>query len=130
MTIGIAPSSIAFAAGHSLSFASSTSRKPIRAKLLKPDGNGPFPGVVILYDCSGLGSRSSGSPMRWAQDLVSQGYAVVLPDSFTPRGFPNGVCTLPRRVSHVAMCTPGLATPTLSSRRCAGFRTSTGGGSR
>ena len=102
VTIGIARSSIALAAEHSLSFASSTSKKPIPAKLLKPDGNGPFPGVVILHDCSGLGSRSSSSPMRWAQDLVSQGYVVVLPDSFTPRGFPNRVCTLPRSVSHVA----------------------------
>ena len=40
--------------------------------------------------------------MRWAQDLVAQGYVVMLPDSFTPRGLPNGVCTLPASESHVA----------------------------
>lgn len=59
----------------------------------KPDGPGPFPAVVIMHDCSGLGPRSSGSPGRWAKVLVAQGYVVLLPDSFTPRGFPNGVCT-------------------------------------
>jgi dienelactone hydrolase len=65
------------------------------ATLIKPDGAGPFPAVVIMHDCSGLGSRSSGAPMRWAQELVPQGYAVLIPDSFTPRGFPDGVCTVP-----------------------------------
>lgn len=34
----------------------------IPAELLKPDGAGPFPAVVVMHDCSGLGSRSSGAP--------------------------------------------------------------------
>jgi dienelactone hydrolase len=67
--------------------------EPIPIKLLKPDGPGPFPAVVILHDCSGLGPRSSGAPDRWAGELVKQGYAVAIPDSFTTRGFANGVCT-------------------------------------
>jgi len=33
--------------------------------------------------------------MRWARELVAQGYVVLVPDSFTPRGFPDGVCTVP-----------------------------------
>ena len=65
------------------------------AELYKPDGDGLFPAVVIMHDCSGLGPRSSGSPARWAQLLASQGYVVAMPDSFTPRGFANGVCTAP-----------------------------------
>jgi dienelactone hydrolase len=65
----------------------------IPIKLLKPDGPGPFPAVVIMHDCSGLGSGSSGAPGRWAGELVKQGYAVAIPDSFTTRGFANGVCT-------------------------------------
>lgn len=40
--------------------------------LTKPPGNGPFPAVVILHDCSGLGVRSSGSPARWAGVLMQQ----------------------------------------------------------
>ena len=72
---------------------------PIPIEVLKPDGPGPFPAVVIAHDCSGLGGRSSGAPHRWARELVGRGYAVLIPDSFSTRGFPNGVCTdaSPRR---------------------------------
>lgn len=71
----------------------------IPAELFKPDGDGPFPAIVILHDCSGLGPRSSGAPGRWAPLLAAQGYVVILPDSFTPRGYPQGVCTMPFGVS-------------------------------
>ena len=64
-------------------------------ELLKPDGDGPFPAVVMLHDCSGLGPRSSGAPRRWARELVSQGYVVAIPDSFSTRGHAGGVCTNP-----------------------------------
>src|SRR6185312_2933928 len=57
----------------------------------KPDGAGPFPAIVILHDCSGLGPRSSGAPARWAKTLVEHGYVVVIPDSFSTRGAPDGV---------------------------------------
>jgi dienelactone hydrolase len=63
------------------------------ATLIKPPGAGPFPALVIMHDCSGLGPRSSGAPRRWADELVPQGYVVLIPDSFTPRGAPNGSCT-------------------------------------
>jgi dienelactone hydrolase len=59
----------------------------------KPAGDGPFPAVVILHDCSGLGPRSSGAPWRWASELAHRGYVTVWPDSFTPRGRAHGVCT-------------------------------------
>jgi dienelactone hydrolase len=65
------------------------------ALLIKPEGDGPFPAIVMLHDCSGLGPRGSGAPRRWANELVPQGYVVLIPDSFTPRGLPNGTCTAP-----------------------------------
>jgi len=65
--------------------------------LLKPDGPGPFPAVVIMHDCSGLGPRSSGAPGRWARELLGRGYVIVIPDSFTTRGHAGGVCTDPSR---------------------------------
>jgi dienelactone hydrolase len=65
----------------------------IPVTVVRPDGPGPFPAVVILHDCSGLGPRSSGAPARWSRELVARGYVVVIPDSFTTRGFPEGVCT-------------------------------------
>lgn len=64
-------------------------------KVLSPEGSGPFPAVVILHDCSGLGANSSGAPARWAQVLVSRGYVAIMPDSFSSRGFADGVCANP-----------------------------------
>ena len=66
---------------------------PIEVK--RPEGPGPFPAVVILHDCSGLGPHSSGAPRRWSHVLVPLGYVVLIPDSFSTRGFPAGVCTDP-----------------------------------
>ncbi len=72
-----------------------TPAPPIPIEVLKPEGAGPFPAVVILHDCSGLGARSSGSPRRWAGQLLKRGYVVAIPDSFGTRGHPAGVCTNP-----------------------------------
>lgn len=63
------------------------------ATLIVPEGQGPFPAIVIMHDCSGLGPRSSGAPRRWADRLAGEGYAILIPDSFGPRDLPNGVCT-------------------------------------
>ena len=71
------------------SFGSTTQ---IPARLIEPDGAGPFPAIVIMHDCSGLGPESSHAPERWAVELVKQGYAILIPDSFAPRNLPAGVC--------------------------------------
>jgi dienelactone hydrolase len=68
-----------------------TERIPVT--VARPAGDGPFPAVVILHDCSGLGPRSSGAPGRWSHELVARGYVTIVPDSFTTRGHPDGVCT-------------------------------------
>ena len=47
-----------------------------------------------MHDCSGLGARSSGAPGRWGALLAAEGYVVIIPDSFLPRGFPDGVCVV------------------------------------
>jgi dienelactone hydrolase len=65
--------------------------------ITKPAGDGPFPAVVIMHDCSGLGPRSSGAPWRWSAELLRAGYVTIWPDSFSTRGHPNGVCTEPNR---------------------------------
>jgi dienelactone hydrolase len=63
--------------------------------LTMPPGRGPFPAVVLLHDCSGLGPRSSGSPWRWSTRLAAEGYVTIWPDSFSTRGHAAGVCTEP-----------------------------------
>lgn len=68
----------------------------------KPAGDGPFPAVVILHDCSGLGPRASGATWRWSSLLTARGYVTIWPDSFVTRGHPRGVCIdgSPPRVSY------------------------------
>jgi dienelactone hydrolase len=68
---------------------------PLPMVLTKPAGDGPFPAIVILHDCSGLGPNSSGGPWRWSTRLNAAGYVTVAPDSFSTRGHPDGVCTDP-----------------------------------
>jgi dienelactone hydrolase len=74
------------------SIAAAGETPPFPFTLSKPAGDGPFPAVVILHDCSGLGPRSSGMPWRWSSELTRRGYVTIWPDSFTPRGRPKGVC--------------------------------------
>ena len=56
-------------------------------------GDGPFPALVILHDCSEWVPDRAGLAWRWASELTHRGYATVWPDSFTPRGRHRGVCT-------------------------------------
>jgi dienelactone hydrolase len=90
------------ATSSSVTFLSLDKETTIPARLIVPDGSGPFPAVVVVHDCSGLGRPSSGAPARWADELVPQGYAVIIPDSFTPRGFDHGVCTIGREAQERA----------------------------
>jgi dienelactone hydrolase len=53
-----------------------------RAELFRPEGAGPFPAMVILHGCSGIGPHDR----AWARELASWGYVVLLVDSFRPRG--------------------------------------------
>jgi dienelactone hydrolase len=92
---GLATRAIAASGEATGSFAAAAPSGTVQIpfQLLKPPGDGPFPAIVMVHDCSGVGRRSSGAPRRWAAKLVPQGYVVILPDSFSPRGFPDGVCT-------------------------------------
>ena len=55
---------------------------PIPAELKLPPGDGPFPVVIVLHGCAGLGA----SQWIWARRLNGWGYAALIPDSMTPRG--------------------------------------------
>src|SRR5581483_4064157 len=61
----------------------------LRAQLYKPEGNGPFPTVIGLHGCGGLGGHSEAVLPRyrdWAERLLKEGHAVLLPDSYGSRG--------------------------------------------
>src|SRR5258708_21647813 len=81
----------ALAVETKVTFSPVGSTETIPATIIEPDGAGPFPAIVIVPDCSGLGPNSSHAPARWAEELVPHGYALLLPHTLKPRGLPAGV---------------------------------------
>ena len=60
----------------------------LHAQLFKPEGNGPFPVVIALHGCGGLGGRFEPVQVRyrdWAEQLLKDGKAVLFPDSYGSR---------------------------------------------
>jgi dienelactone hydrolase len=60
----------------------------LHAQLYRPEGDGPFPTVIALHGCGGLGGHSEPVLPRyrdWAGQLLKTGHAVLLPDSFGSR---------------------------------------------
>ena len=49
--------------------------------LTVPTGTGPFPTVIVLHGCAGMGPNIK----RWSRWLVHEGYAAFVLDSFTGR---------------------------------------------
>jgi dienelactone hydrolase len=60
----------------------------LHAQLYKPDGDGPFPAVIALHGCGGLAGHAEPVAPRyrdWAEQLLKDGKAVLLPDSYGSR---------------------------------------------
>lgn len=60
----------------------------LQAQLFKPEGSGPFPVVIALHGCGGLGGHSEPVQVRyrdWAEELIRHGKAVLFPDSYGSR---------------------------------------------
>jgi hypothetical protein len=55
---------------------------PLRGLLVRPEGAGPFPAVVLLHGCDGIQPFQE----QWAADLADWGYVALLTDSHGPRG--------------------------------------------
>jgi dienelactone hydrolase len=63
--------------------------------VVRPEGSGPFPALVMLHGCTGLRTRTGviqGKLRFWAEHLRGLGYMSLLVDSFTARGI-DEVCT-------------------------------------
>jgi len=59
--------------------------KFVAAALFEPEGAGPFPVVIILSGCTGVGP-DAGIVRRVNADYLPKGIATLVVDSFTPRG--------------------------------------------
>ncbi len=83
-------------------------------KLTKPDGEGPFPAVVLLHGCGGM---VTSYPHKWDQRLAEWGYVSLQVDSLTPRMI-SSICAggmismelLPYRVEDAYLARAYLAT--------------------
>jgi dienelactone hydrolase len=74
----------------------------LRAQLYMPAGDGPFPTVIALHGCGGLAGRSEPVLPRyrdWAEQLLKQGKAVLLPDSYGSRELGPQCRVKERRIS-------------------------------
>jgi dienelactone hydrolase len=57
----------------------------LKGKLMKPQGDGPFPAIVMLHGCDGIEDKYT----QWAGRLASWGYVSLQVDSFGPRNRSN-----------------------------------------
>lgn len=64
----------------------------LKGKLMKPEGNGLFPAVVLLHGCGGISLQRDN---RWMERLLKLGYVTLQVDSFGPRHI-SSVCTYSR----------------------------------
>ena len=71
----------------SVRFQSADRSTTVDGTLFKPDGTGPFPGVVLLHGCGGIRPHF----VQWAGTIRDMGYVALLVDSFRPRGI-SGIC--------------------------------------
>jgi dienelactone hydrolase len=72
----------------------------IKAWLTKPAGEGPFPAVIVLHSCAGVGPHT----YAWAKLISGWGYVTLVPDSFGSRD-EGAVCARPNVV------TPNMRVP-------------------
>src|ERR1700680_868846 len=73
----------------------------LHAQLYKPAGGGPFPVVIALHGCGGLAGPSEPVQPRyrdWAEQLLKEGNAVLLPDSYGSRALGPQARVKERRV--------------------------------
>jgi dienelactone hydrolase len=56
-------------------------RSHAQLELWRPSGAGPFPAVVVLHGCGGVGAGS----LSWAERLAGWGYLAAVVDSLGPR---------------------------------------------
>jgi len=102
----------------------------LSGELTLPGGAGPFPTVVLMHGCGGLGNAEGG----WVAPLTGAGYATFVVDSFTGRGLTE-VCRNARALLSLQRLPDAygalriLAThPRLDARRIALMGFSHGGG--
>src|SRR5690242_15476915 len=63
----------------------------LKGYVFRPEGPGPFPAIVAMHTCDGLGvTQGALAPLYadWGERLAAAGFVVLFPDSFGSRGLP------------------------------------------
>ena len=61
----------------------------INVQEFRPEGKGPFPGAILLHNCTGW---HAGNITDWGNFLAEQGFYVMAVDSHKPRGIYRDIC--------------------------------------
>jgi dienelactone hydrolase len=77
--------------------------------VFKPAGEGPFPAVVLMHTCGGLKGPPNVHMKQHAQELLAAGHAVLVVDSFGPRGCDNCAARSPATSTGIADAYAALA---------------------
>ncbi len=105
-------------------------REEIAGEFYRPSGEGPFPSVVLLHGCAGRGPKAAEDAA--AARFVALGYAVLIVDSFGPRGVKERCTEGQPPVDRVADAYGGLLylahLPLVDAERVAVVGLSQGGG--
>jgi dienelactone hydrolase len=107
---------VTLSAAEDITFQGTTKTKAgdfvmLKGKLTKPQGDGPFPAIVMLHGCRGIDKAQD----AWAERLAGWGYVALQLNSFSPRGVEN-ICPtpflvpFPTRVQDAFDCKTHLAT--------------------
>lgn len=86
---------VTLSAAEDVSFQGTTKTKAgdlvmLKGKLTKPQGDGPFPAVVMLHGCRGIDKAQD----AWAERFASWGYVALQVNSLASRGEEN-ICATP-----------------------------------
>ncbi len=74
----------------------------IRFSMRAPSGEGPFPAVILMHGCSGLGGAVERGMAQHADHLVDAGFIALILDSFTSRGI-DSTCTSLRKAAEATL---------------------------
>ena len=87
----------------------------LTGELIRPDGDGPFPAVIMMSGCSGM-TANYGTMSRAAKLLRESGYVTLMFDSYLPRLVMSN-CADPALVCRpLASKPPGKESPTVQER--------------
>src|SRR5665213_3279533 len=85
----LATATVISLSGQLISGAVLAAGNPESVNIAPTDGQGPFPAVVALHNCTGLTNRAGtlGARYRdWGERLAKDGFVVLMPDSNASRG--------------------------------------------